>query len=75
MCVQSKYKAQIWIILFSCRVTATKGTRVKRRRKLGSGREEEEPDEDQLHRDPRLAHRDCGSPIFDYVMMIINGSP
>ena len=26
--------------------------------------ERKKPDEDQLHRDPRLAHRDCGSPIF-----------
>ena len=66
MCVQSKYEVHIRIILFSCRVTATKGTRVKRRRKLGSGREEEEPDEDQLHHDPRLAYRDYGSLIFDY---------
>ena len=28
------------------------------------GRVEEEPDEDH-HRNPRLAHRDCGSTVFD----------
>ena len=49
--------------------TATKGTTVERwRNEVSSGREErheEEPDEDRLHRDPHLAHRDCVSIVCD----------
>jgi len=52
----------------SSRETTTKGTRAKRRRKLGTwstciGREEEQPDED--HRDLHLAHRDRDCVVSD----------
>ena len=53
--------------------TATKGTTVERCggsqiHEVSSGREErdeEEPDEDRLHRDPHLAHRDYISILCD----------